>query len=355
MENNQLNAPETDQTQKNDDEISLIDLFAVLLKYKTMIITVTVVSMVFIIVYSIFSLRLPAEKSYLPNKYTSSANMLINNSSSSSGSSLSSLLSSSSGLSSLASLAGVNASTGSTHSSLAVYLTTSNPLLDAVSDRFDLVQRYKIRKNPRSSTRMMLKKKLKGKYDEDSGVFTVSFTDTDPVFAQSVVNFTVDWMQQRFDELGIDKNKIAKENLDKNIANSYNEILKLMKESRNIGASVANGNNGWDIPSITVQTSKVELELTAQKTVYTQLKTQAELLKVQMTSETPVFQVLERAEVPDMKSGPSRGTLTIIVTFAAFFISIFIAFTANAVENIKKDPEAMKKLHIRKNKRSTDK
>jgi uncharacterized protein involved in exopolysaccharide biosynthesis len=49
-----------------------------------------------------------------------------------------------------------------------------------------------------------------------------------------------------------------------------------------------------------------------------------------------------------MKSGPSRGMLCIIVTFAAFFVSVFLAFLLNALENIKKDPEAMAKLKKKK-------
>jgi capsular polysaccharide biosynthesis protein len=57
-----------------------------------------------------------------------------------------------------------------------------------------------------------------------------------------------------------------------------------------------------------------------------------------------MFQVLEYAEVPDQKSKPSRGLICIIVTFAAGFISVFIAFAMNAIDNIKKDPEAMAKL-----------
>jgi uncharacterized protein involved in exopolysaccharide biosynthesis len=86
------------------------------------------------------------------------------------------------------------------------------------------------------------------------------------------------------------------------------------------------------------------MELTAQRQVYTQLRVQYELLKVNMASENPVFQILELAEVPDMKSGPSRGILCIIVTFAAGFFSVFLAFALNAVANIKNDPEAMAKL-----------
>jgi uncharacterized protein involved in exopolysaccharide biosynthesis len=63
-----------------------------------------------------------------------------------------------------------------------------------------------------------------------------------------------------------------------------------------------------------------------------------------MDSEKPVFQVLELAEIPDQKSGPSRGLICVIATFAAGFFSVFLAFALNAVENIKQDPEAMEKL-----------
>ena len=100
----------------------------------------------------------------------------------------------------------------------------------------------------------------------------------------------------------------------------------------------------YNMPSIVRDTTMIKMELSAQQEIYKQLKAQEELLKVKMASEQPAFQVLEYAEVPDLKSGPSRGMLCIIVTFAAFFFSIFLAFLLNALKNIKNDPEAMKKL-----------
>ena len=94
----------------------------------------------------------------------------------------------------------------------------------------------------------------------------------------------------------------------------------------------------------TLEQYKIEMELEAQKTVYAQLKSQLEMLEIQMQTDTPTFQVLEYPSIPDRKSGPSRGKLCIIVSFAAFFISVFLAFLINAIENIKKDPVAMAKL-----------
>jgi uncharacterized protein involved in exopolysaccharide biosynthesis len=268
--------------------------------------------------------------------------MLINDTTSSQGG-ISSMLSSS-GLGSLASLAGVNVGGGSSYSALAVYLAGSNSFLDSVVDEFGLVKKWKIKKYPRATSRKMLAKKIKADYDEDSGVFTLSFTDIDPEFAQKVVNFSVDYMGAMFDKLGLDQNKIKKENLEKNIDASYKEIIDLQKQTQNLASSVAAGKTAWSMPTITIETTKIEMELEAQKQVYTSLKTQYELLKVDMSSETPVFQILERPEIPDMKSQPSRGKLCIIVTFAAFFIAVFLAFLRNAWNNIKKDPEAMAKL-----------
>ena len=89
---------------------------------------------------------------------------------------------------------------------------------------------------------------------------------------------------------------------------------------------------------------RIQMELTAKQQVYAQLKVQHELLRVTMDSESPVFQILEAAEMPDRKSGPGRALLCVIVTAGALFFSVFLAFALDAAENIRKDPEAMAKL-----------
>jgi uncharacterized protein involved in exopolysaccharide biosynthesis len=327
-----------------DDEISLVDLFAVLWRRRAMIIAVTLVAMAGAVVFSVISLLLPPEISPLPNEYAPTALMLINDSSSSGGGMAAML--GASGLGGLAGMAGVSG--GPTFSGLALYLTGANTLLDAVVDEFDLMARYKITaprkkaKSPRADSRKALQKKLKAEYDEESGVFSVSFSDRDPAFAQRVVNYCVGYLQAWFDELGVDKNTLEKENLEKNIENAYGEIRSLELETRRLEQSVQRG--GAQAPSISLDLSRIQMELEAQRQVYAQLKVQHELLKVALASEKPVFQVLELAETPDRKSGPGRGLLCVIVSFAGAFFSVFLAFALNAVENVRRDPEAMAKL-----------
>lgn len=320
-----------------DDEISLIDLFAVLLHYKLLIIITTVAAMIFAVTISVISLKLPAEKSFLPNEYTPKALLLINDTT---GGGVSS------SMSSLASLAGINLSSsggGISYSSLATYLAGTDSFLDSIVDEFNLINKWKIEKHVRTESRKVLKKKLVASFDEDSGVFSISFTDIDPNFACEVVEYAVSYMEKRFRELGVDKNEIKKENLEKNITSTYSEIERLRSQIMNLETE-AQGYSGFNIPSITMETTRIEMEITAQTEVYKQMKTQYELLKVEMQSETPILQVLEHASVPDQKSGLSRGTLCIIITFAAAFISVFLAFLLNALKNIRNDPEAMAKL-----------
>lgn len=336
-----------EENKIQDDEISLIDLFAVLWKYKFLIISVTVIAMIAVLIFSIVSISLPPEKSYLPNKYTAQAQMLINNDSSSSGG-LSSMLSSS-GLGSLASMAGLNVSGGaSSNSALAGYLVHSNSVLDDIAQKFDIIDRYKIIEYEKSSSREALKGVLSSSFDDETGIFSVSFTDIDPVFARDVVNYVVNLLEKRFLDMGIDKNRLTKENLEANIDNTYKEILKLQKEIQEIESSVSNVYNPSQTKSVIMDATLKKMELSVQQEIYAQLKAQYEMLKVTMSSEQPTFQILEYAEVPDKKSAPSRGMLCIIVTFAAFFVSVFLAFLLNAIKNIKNDPQVMSKLRGKK-------
>ncbi|MCR4952473.1 MAG: lipopolysaccharide biosynthesis protein [Treponema sp.] len=339
-----INQIETDVNKNNDskkDEISLIDLFAVLLQHKKLIIFGTLIGMVGVLIVSILSLVIPPDKSFMPNLYTPQAQMLINDEDSKSGGL--------DGLGSLASLAGVNmGGGGASNSALATYLVNSNTVQDAVVDKFNFIEEWEIEKHPRAESRKALKEKLKSNYDEDSGIFTVSFEDKDPVLARDVVNFVVEILERRFNELGIDKNKLQKENLEENINNAYAELVNLQKQTHELESSVSNVYSPTGARSIVMDTTLLRVETSVQEEIYKQLKAQYESLKVTMASEKPVFQILEYAEIPDQKSGPSRGKLCIIVTFAAFFLSVFLAFLLNAISNIKKDPEAMAKLKSKK-------
>ena len=338
LQNENINSQVEDNSQPNDDdEISLIDLFAVLWKRKWMIIGITVAAMVAVVVYSVISLMLPPEKSYMPNEYTVSSTMLIREDDSSSGINPG-------GASSMASLLGISIpSGGSNTSSLILYLIKSDLFLDAIVKQFDIINKYEIEKSPIANGRDAVRELVTAEFDSGTGVLKLSCKSTDVQFAFDVVNFTVEWITTKLEELGIDNDEISKENLEKNLDSAWKEIQKLTYDLKKLTSEIAEGRK-LRTTDTTLEQYKIEMELEDQKTVYAQLKSQLEMLEIQMQTDTPTFQVLEYPSIPDRKSGPSRGKLCIIVSFAAFFISVFLAFLINAIENIKKDPVAMVKL-----------
>jgi len=391
---------------EDDDEISLLDLVAVLWKRKRLIIAITGLVALGSLAYSIGSLLLPPEKSYLPDVYTPKATMLI--SSGTSSNSLSSLLSSS-GLSSIAGLAGVSTG-GNANQQLALVLATSNTTLDRLNQKFDFTTRYKIKKEPVSSTRKAILKNLSAKIDEKSNVFTVSFTDKDPAFAKQVVDEAVSILAERFAQLSGSQAIQQKALLEKRLADvdaaindleaqvkafqkkygviqvdalateqitilarlrsefilkemeieNYKKVARindpvltqlnnerdaLLAKIKEIETGTGTGSkvmpSQQQLPTIAFEYAKLERDLAVQTELFKILTQQYEIAKFNAAGQEPVFQIIEMAEVPDMKSGPSRSMICIVATLAAFFVSILIAFVSESISKTRHDPEAM--------------
>jgi uncharacterized protein involved in exopolysaccharide biosynthesis len=390
-------------TTPGNREISFLDLMATILRYKRLVVGGTISAALIVILYTIGSLILPPEKSYLPNHYTSSANILI---SSDSGGELSSMFGST-GLGSLASLAGV--SMGEVSGDLAVFLATSDSSLDELNSVFDFTFRYKIKENVRTATRKAMKNHLKVEFDNKTNIITLSFTDRDPDFAHNVVNKLVEILDRRFEALGGNKAESQKVLLEQKLADvqaqidaieakiktfqakygvlsvealateqitilaqlrsqlilndldieNYEKFSKIddpvirrLKSERNsIQAKITELEQGnsvlpseREIPKISFEYAGLERDLMVQTEVFKTLTEQYELAKLDASGQGDTFQVIDLAEIPDQKSGPSRAVICLLFTMAGFSLSVLLAFVLEALKDIRNDPEAMAKL-----------
>jgi len=397
-----------DQTTA-EDEIDLLDLIGVLIKHKWLIIGMTGAAALFILVYSIISLKLPPEKSYLPNLFTPRSTVMINEGGSGGG--LSSMLDSS-GLGSLAALAGISSGSGSSNSALAVKLAKSNTMVDILASEFNLNEVYEITESkfPKSSLRTIIKGKLSLEPDGETGTMTIGYEDIDRELATRIVNRMVLLLENEFNRIDRDSNMSQKTLLEHKMKdveaeisrleseflvfqNQYNlldasvmaeefskktlelrtEIITLdaqisamttrtgienpiiaekKREKRALEAALytleEEGDYGLppmnSMADILIEYETLKRNIEIQATIYKGVLEQYELTKLTDRGTGPTFQVLEEAEVPEMKSGPSRAKLCVIVTMAAFFLSLFAAFLREFWQNLKKDPERMKKL-----------
>ena len=98
-----------------------------------------------------------------------------------------------------------------------------------------------------------------------------------------------------------------------------------------------------ELPKLAILFIRLQTDLEIQMRIYQSITEQRELLKLSAETGT-IFDILEYAEIPDEKSGPSRARLCMIVTAIAFFGSIVLAFIINMLRNVMKDPEKKKIL-----------
>lgn len=286
-----------------DEEISLIDLLAVLFKYRKLIILITGIAFIVAVLFSVISIKLPADISPLPNTYTSTTSAFVKE---------------------------TDTKSPQKNSALAVYYATQNNVLDLIVQKFDLINKWKIKDKQISTSREMLKKNLKVEYNKDSGVFTISYTSTDPQLAFNIVSFLLKKVQEMLkdNERQHLQQQLLQQQLIQNSAKAQINIATEKMQALPKGSDKENAQS----------------ELNSAQQIYLQAKADVELTNAKIETQQDILKISNPAEIPEKKVGPSRSKICIIVIFAAFFISVFTAFLLNAIENIKKDPEAMEKF-----------
>ena len=333
---------DTNYYNYDEDEIDLAELVKHCWKHKWKIIIPTAIAAVLVVVFSVVSLLLPPEKSYLPNKYTSTAKILVNEKSSG--------LSLSGSLSSVASLAGVNTGKESPDMNLLQTIASTNTFKDKVIEKFNLIERWEIKKHIKNGSRKEFDKAMKVEVEKDSAnVLDISFTDIDPEFAKDVAVFAKDLLIKTFYEMKYDQNLISLRNYAEGIKDSYARIVKFQNEIHELEKSVGTL-NAASAPSIMLEVNMKKVELEAEEKIFAQFKASYELLATSNQNEPTELTLLEEAEVPDEKSSPSRGKICIITVVAVGFIATVVQVVKYIYSQPKKEKEGTeeKNLEVKK-------
>ncbi len=401
------------RTSPEEDTISLLDLMSVIAKRRRFIFFSTVIAAALIVLFSIYTLKVPSTSPYnpMPNQFTPEVKVRLLESQSSS---ISSALQNSA-LGTLASLAGASSSTGPTNADLAQALLKGNTLADDVAQHFDFVGRYHITKDPLTKSRKIFEKALGIQYDQTTGILTITYTDIHKDFATKVLSYTLDALQKRFNTLSTEKVEAQKEylqarlsqlqgdlkqaqdnlinyqvkhgiidlntqaqaqvtkiaSLNSQIQNNEIQLQTLKKYGRsendpavvqlknaiqieqNLINELKSGSSNFSInnipqdqlPQISATYLNLKNDLTLQETIYMTLRQQYETAKLEADANAKTFQVIEHAEIPEVKSGPSRGKISMIVTITVFFLAVFISFIMEYFERVKRDPIESSKLN----------
>jgi tyrosine-protein kinase Etk/Wzc len=87
-------------------------------------------------------------------------------------------------------------------------------------------------------------------------------------------------------------------------------------------------------------------EVKYRETLLDLLTRQYEMARIDEAKDAAIVQVLDKAEVPEMRSSPHRTTLVLTAFFLAFSLAIMIAFFLEGLQRIKADPQFAARVQL---------
>ena len=86
-----------------------------------------------------------------------------------------------------------------------------------------------------------------------------------------------------------------------------------------------------ELPELAQELARLRREQAVQVELFRLLSREYELAKLEADGQEPVFQVLEAAEVPDLRDGPQRSRILMFGFFASLAVGIVAALVLNAI------------------------
>jgi len=118
------------------------------------------------------------------------------------------------------------------------------------------------------------------------------------------------------------------------------ERLRELEEGKRIPANPASKDifiPTAKMPDLALQYARLLRDTKVQQTLYELLTQQYEMARIQEAKDTPTVQVLDMAQIPEMRSKPKRRQIVMLFTITAAFFGVIAAFFMEYLERVKKN------------------
>lgn len=167
-----------------------------------------------------------------------------------------------------------------------------------------------------------LRNRISAETDKKNGMVTIIVKLTDPIATAMLINFTQNYLTKYVSSYRTEKARKELKFLQdrhaesrKTYDNALSRLSTYKDQHRNTFLQVAKD-----------QEKKLQYEVDLAFNIYSSISTQMADAAVKIQRETPVFKVLEPAQVALEKSEPKRSLITIGFLFFGVFISLVIVF-----------------------------
>jgi uncharacterized protein involved in exopolysaccharide biosynthesis len=154
-------------------------------------------------------------------------------------------------------------------------------------------------------------KRVSATIDKKSGIVTITSQMPDPVVAATTANQTLNYLTTYVTNYRTGKSRKQVQFLSQQVNNARHRY----QAAEFALSSYRDRNRSLFLETAKIEEQRLQADYLLAQTVYNDLSKQLEQARIKVQEESPVFQILEPAQVPLLKSGPKR-TL-IILAFAA--------------------------------------
>ncbi|WP_420240100.1 GumC family protein (plasmid) [Telmatobacter bradus] len=137
-------------------------------------------------------------------------------------------------------------------------------------------------------------------------------------------------------------------NENSKLQEAQQELARMRSELAKLGGSEAPDNESsftkGQVANGGMEYTRKLRDVKYYQTIFELLAKQYEIAKLDEAKEGAVIQVIDPATPPEKRSSPKRGIIVIVSTIVGFFLGIFIILAVAALQHGKEDPEASLKL-----------
>ena len=171
--------------------------------------------------------------------------------------------------------------------------------------------------------------------DRQTKVVSLSYREFRPDLAAAIINAILDELIVYNQTIRDSKAKQNREFVE----NQLQENQKLLKEAEGAYYDFLSKNKKIASPEVEVERDRLKRAVTVQEEVYITLKKQLELAKIEEQEKKPAIVVLQRAEAPLRKSGPSARKNVMLAGFVSLVLFVGLAFVLEYVSKMKREEE----------------
>lgn len=170
-----------------------------------------------------------------------------------------------------------------------------------------------------------LQKRVGTTLDKKTGVISISAKMQDPVIAATIVRYAQDYLTSYV--VNYRTEKTLKD--IKFLGDRLNEAKRRYDNALYSYSSYQDRNKGLFLNIAKDEGKKLQYEVDLSYNLYAELAKQLEESKIKVHRETPIFKVLEPAQIPVKKSEPKRSVMVIGFAFLGLILSIFCILVKN--------------------------